>query len=160
VTITVDAQTKFKVRGDKTITLANYCEKYANGNRVAVLGSGSGSAFTALHLNQIQGKGGSPPSFAHHVGTITTLVCTGGASAACGAAPTPGGADPNDLTSITLTLKKGGTNTFLVPSTATLTLKKDASASLLSQRATLILKHDPGTGTFSVKQIVVFPPKP
>jgi len=136
VTINVVPATKFKIPGDKSVNSTNY--NFADGDRVAVLGElVTGTTYKALHVHLIPATGHA--SYSHRVGTITGPYDFDGA-----------------VGNVTIQPKTGGPVPYSWVAAPKITFKKGAIEPYSDgERATVILKRNPDTGVFDVKQIVV-----
>jgi hypothetical protein len=139
VKISVDGNTKFHIPGDNTPTLG----EFAVGDHVAVLArapDGNG-VHLAVHMNKSRSKALGPQSlsvFSHQGGTIEAYDFDGAGS-------------------VTIKPKKGAavTHSWGANAVPKIKYKKGVTAPYNGQQAVVVLKRDPATGQFSVKEIQV-----
>lgn len=127
VTVTVNADTKYKAPGVKDAALANF----KVGDKVAVLSVASGGANVALHIVLIPGK----PVFAVRVGTVDSYTAN---------------------TSITVKGVKGDATTFAVNTNTKVRMERGVTAIAVGQRVIVNAKRDPATDQYTATSIMVF----
>lgn len=130
VTITVNADTRYKVPGLKEAGLG----AFQVGDKVAVLSVAADGGNLALHIVLVPGK----PVFAARVGTVEAYVAS---------------------TSITVKGIKGDTSTFVVNSDTRVKMAKGVSAVEPGQRVIVSARRDPATDTYTATSIHVFAAK-
>ncbi len=127
VTIAVNGQTKYKIPGVKSATLANF----KVGDKLAVLAVEANGGNLALNVNLIPGK----PLSVQRVGTVT---------------------DYQADKSITLKGKKGESSTFVVTADTKIRLNRGATEVKIGEQAHVLARRDPASDQYTAKEILVF----